>query len=255
MRILTCSAAVLLALATLAPPARADDDVKKVIDKAVKAHGGLDALKKNKDKAVVLKGKMHIESVNIDATTEVSFTGGANKKFRQDLEFTFMGQNIKQAVGYDGKTGWIALNGKVMKTFDSKEEVEALQETLYSEEVAELVMVGDKSLELSIIGEDKVGDTPVIGIRVVKKGHKDVSLFFDKESGLLKKVVNRGLDLQTGTEVEQERFFSDYKEVDGEKRAMKIVMNQDGKKFVELEITEVKYADKLDDDLFVKPKE
>jgi hypothetical protein len=32
-------------------------------------------------------------------------------------------------------------------------------------------------------------------------------------------------------------------------------MHQDGKKFVELEITEAKYADKLDDDLFVKPKD
>ena len=41
--------------------ARADDaDAKKVIDKAIKAHGGAETLAKLKDKSSIIKGKMNI---------------------------------------------------------------------------------------------------------------------------------------------------------------------------------------------------
>ena len=255
MRALRWSAAALLVGLAVALPARADDDAKKVIDKAVKAHGGLEALSKNKDKCVVMKGKMHIAMGGLDATIEAHITGGSDKKFRQDIELSVNGMDFKQSVGFDGTEVWIALNGKLMRTFNKKEDLDAVRETLFSEAAAGLVLLGDKSIETAIIGESKVGETTVIGIRVSKKGRKDVSLYFEKESGLLKKIQNRGMDITSGNEVEQERILEEYKEVDGEKRPGRVVMNQDGKKFVELEITEVKLVDSIGDDIFTKPKE
>jgi hypothetical protein len=257
MRTLLWSAAAVLVGLAIIVPVRADDDAKKVIEKAVKAHGGAENLAKYKDKGAITKGKMHITTMGLelDATMEMTVAHGKTRKFRQDIQLSVMGQDINQQVVYDGKEMWIAINGKVAMTIDKKEDLALLEEAAWSEEAAGLVLLNDKDVETSIIGESKVGDTPVIGIRVSKKGHKDVSLFFDKESGLLKKVQSRGLDFMSRAEVEQERIMDDYKETDGIKHPQKLTIIQDGKKLVEMEITETKYLDTVGDDVFAKPKD
>src|SRR5260370_30988043 len=135
-----------------------------------------------------------------------------------------------------------------------EEELAPIKEAIFAEEAAGLALLGSKDIELSIIGESKVDDTPVVGVRVSKKGHKDVSLYFDKTTHLLRKVESRGMDFQTQMEVAQERIMSDYKERNGVKRPTKVIVNNDGKKVADLEILETKIVDKLDDDTFDKPK-
>ncbi len=231
--------------------ARAEDvDAKKVIEKAIKAHGGAETLAKFKDKSTILKGKMNINVMGgLDATMEM-FAGG--KKFKQVLRFSVMGMDFTQEVGFDGKEMWIALNGKVIMTITGKD-LDAIKESIHAEEMAGLALLGDKGLEFSTIGESKLGDQELIGIRVSKKDHKDVSLFFDKKTGLLAKMENRNLDFQTKEEVNEERIVHDYKDIDGLKRPTRVVMNRDGKKFIEMEITEQKFVDRLDDGTFDKP--
>jgi hypothetical protein len=232
--------------------ARADDDARKVVDKAIQAHGGADKLAKFKDKAAMVKAKMKIyQPMELEATMESSVE---NKKFKHVIQLNVMGMDFTQTVCYDGKELWIALNGKVMTTLNKEEELAALKEAMYAEEMAGLALLGDKNLELSIIGEDKVNDMPVVGVRVSSKGHKDVSLYFDKNSNLLVKMENRGLDFQTQQEVAEERILSDYKDHEGVKRPMKVTMNREAKKFIEMEFTEIKTVDKLDDGTFDKPK-
>src|SRR4051812_8687745 len=106
---------VIAAAAFAAGAARAEDaDAKKVIDKAVAAHGGAEALAKMKDKSSVIKGKLKIEVAGgIEATMEMSVGG---HKFRQDLKGSVMGMDFSQNIVYDGKEMWIAVNGKVMTT-------------------------------------------------------------------------------------------------------------------------------------------
>jgi hypothetical protein len=253
MKALFFSVPAILAL-VCSTSVRADDEAKRVLEQAAKAHGGVENLAKHKDQSVVQKGKMHISTmgVELDGTMEMS----ANiHRFRQDFQFSLMGMDFMQNVAFDGKEMWVSLNGKVVLTQDKKEDLDLIKEMIYSESAATMALMGDKTLELSIIGEDKVGDTPVVGVRVSKKGHKDVSLYFDKETHLLKKTQFRGLDFQSHAEVEEERIMNDYKEVDGEKQPMRLTINRDGKKYLEMEVSETKYVDKLDDNLFAKPKE
>jgi hypothetical protein len=86
-----------------------------------------------------------------------------------------------------------------------------------------------------------------------KKGRKDVSLFFDKKTHLLKKIESRGLSFQSRQEVTQERILDEYKEFDGRMRPTKAIMNQDGMKAVEMEFTGIEFVDSLDDSTFKKP--
>jgi hypothetical protein len=257
MRTLACSAAALVLGLAVVVPARADDDAKKVIDKAVKALGGAEAIAKNKDKGAIVKGKMHISvmGLELDATMEMTVAPGKAHKFRQDIQLSVMGMDVNQTVAFNGKEMWIGVNGAVMQTLDKKEDLELLEEMLWAEEAAGLALLNDKDVKTSVVGESKVGDVPVIGIKVSKKGRRDITLYIEKESGLPKKVEYRTIDFMSKMEIDQERIMDDYKEVDGLKRPNKLTITKDGKKFIEIEVTDVKYVDTVGDDVFAKPKE
>ena len=119
-----------------------------------------------------------------------------------------------------------------------------------AEVVRLLPLLKDKGFELSPIGEVQVAGKPAVGVRVSKKGAKDVSLFFDKTSGLMVKVEHRATDANSGQEVAEERIVLEYQQVAGAPAAKKVLMNRDGKKFMEVEILEIKFPDTIDENEF-----
>src|SRR5437660_11621355 len=122
----------------------------------------------------------------------------------------------------------------------NEEQVTEAKEGMYAGWVATLAPLKGKDFTLAPLGEEKVSGRAAVGIKVSSKGHKDINLYFDTETGMLAKTQTRVKDMMSGTEVDQETLPSDYKDVGGVKRAHKTVINRDGKKFVELEITEFK---------------
>lgn len=250
MRKLLClSIAACLAFAV---PVRAEDDAKKVVEAALKAHGGLEKLTKNKDKGVIQKGKMKLFfPIEAEGPFEMSTSGD---KFRREWNFSLNGMDLKNVAVFDGKGLYVTTAGNTM-SFDKPEDIDVLKEAIHSEKMGGLALLGDKSIELALIGEDKVDDTPVIGVRASSKGHKDVNLYFDKKTHLLKKIVGRTLDFESRMEVEQVKIMEEYAEADGLKRPSRVAIYKDGKKQIELTVDEVKHVDKFDDDTFAKPKD
>ena len=116
-----------------------------------------------------------------------------------------------------------------------------------------LTVLKNKDYELSSLGESKVQDKPTVGVRVSRKGHKDINLFFDKDNGLLLKFEHRTTDFNTMQEVNEERIITEYQDKDGLKEPKKAVVNRDGKKYIDVEVVEVKYLDDIDDTQFSKP--
>jgi hypothetical protein len=106
---------------------------------------------------------------------------------------------------------------------------------------------------VSALPEAKVGDRPAVGVLVQAKGHRDVKLYFDKESGLLVKREQSVLDPMSGKQVVQEVTFADYKEKDGVKVAHTLAMSRAGQKLIEAKVTEFEFLDKPDPKLFTKP--
>jgi hypothetical protein len=111
----------------------------------------------------------------------------------------------------------------------------------------------DSAYELSGLGETKVLDKPAVGIRVSRRGHKDINLYFDKDSGLLVKFDHRTMDFKTMQEVSVEHIVAEYQDKDGLKEPKKGIVNRDGKRFIEAEVVEVKYLDNIDDTQFSRP--
>ena len=248
-RLLT--AAVLVAFA---PAVRAgDDEAKQIVAKAIKAHGGEEFLTKHKAVQATDKGKINIPGVGeVDFTEEFSYL--LPDKFKHTIEFEstnlkvrFVALSVGDKVSVDA-----TVNGQVADLGTNLRE--AYKNVPHVLRVAHLApLLKDKDYELSLIGEDKVEDKKVIGVRVTKKGQKDVSVFFDAETGLLAKMEYQTLDASNGKEVNEERIIKDYtKNKDGVQVPKKTLIKQDGKKFAEYETVEIKYLEKLDDGEFKK---
>ena len=124
--------------------------------------------------------------------------------------------------------------------------------TLYALRGPQLVSsLRGKEFKLSHLGEVKIDDKPAVGLLVNHKDHKDMSLYFDKNTGLPVKTEIRLKEPQ-GQEVTIEFHYGDFKDFDGMKHPTKITIKLDNKEVV-AEVSEIKGEEKLDDSLFAKP--
>jgi hypothetical protein len=247
--------ATMVGLVLVAPRvARADDeaDMKALIEKAVKAHGGLEKLSKNKAVTSKFKGKFYGMGEGIDYSADMSVQGQTQMRF--DLSFDAGGMKITVVNVLNGDKGWSSINGKTEEM--SKEAIDEGKEGLYFGHVATLYPLTEKEFKLSPLGESKVGDKEAVGVKVSRKDHRDVNLFFDKKTNMLLKMEHQSKDVMAGGgEFNQETFYDDYKEIAGTKQPHKLVIKRDGKDYVDAEITETKPVEKLDDKVFDKPKD
>src|SRR5262249_32469191 len=216
---------------------------KAVIDAAIKASGGAEKLAKFNSETWKEKGTYYGMGAGqpYTGTYAVSFPD----RFRMEIEGAFV-------IVLNGDKAWFKAGDNTSEM--GKEQLEEQKENLYASWVASLLPLKDKAFTLAALEEIKVDNRPAVGVKVSRKDHRDGSLYFDKETGLLVKTASHPKDLEAGgKEITQEVFLSDYKEVEGAKVPMKVVVKHDGKQFVEAENVDVKPSPKLDDKTFAKP--
>lgn len=230
---------------------QAEDDPKAVVEKAIKAQGGEANL--TKYKAAHLKGKGTISIMGMDIDFTIEMYSEMPDKVRTDLKLDIMGNQVPVSQIYNGKKGWSIQMGQVMEL--EGDQLEELKEQAYGNYLENLVpLLKDKNLKLEAVPETKVNGKPAVGVKVTSKGHKDTTMYFDKDSGLLVMTKKKTLD-PSMTEVVAESYPSDYKSFNGVKQPTKILVKNDGKKFLEGELNDVKLSEKLDDKIFSKPSD
>jgi hypothetical protein len=243
MRNFVCA---LLAVAFLTAASRADDaaDARAVVDKAIKASGGAAALAKFKAQTFREKGTYYGMGEGLP------YTGIYNivwpERFRMEIEGVF-------TMILAGDKGWVKTEKGVEAM--TPEQLTREKNNMHGPYVASLLPLADKAYTLAMLPEAKVGDKPAAGVKVTCKDRPDVSLWFDKETGLLVKVEQMVQpDDPKAKPVKQETILSDPKEFAGCKIPTNLVIKRDGKAFVEAVMSEVKPAEKLDEKLFSKPE-
>jgi hypothetical protein len=241
---------VVAALVAFAPAtARAADEPKDIVAKAIKAHGGEDVLK-HKAARSKAKGK-----INLPGVGEVEFTQTTAymlpDKFRDTLELSVGGKSVTVLTLLNGDKLTIEVDGKAVDAPDTAKN--SLKDVAYMSEALRLVpLLKDKKYELSLIGEEKVEGKKTTGIRVSAKGQKDISIYFEKETWLMTKIEMRTTD-DSGNEITEERIITEYKKNgNGPPMPKKILVKRDGKTFVDAEMLELEYLEKIDDSEFKK---
>ena len=244
---------LLFAVLLVGPAARAaDDDIKAILIKAVKAHGGEKALTKYKATRSKAKGKLVIPDVGeVEFTQEVSMM--FPDKFKETMDLTIGGNQVQVVTIANGDKISIEAGGKEVPLTDALKGV--MKDAQHVMKASRLLpLLQDKGLELSQLGEVKVEGKPAVGVRVSSKGRKDLSLYFDKVTGLLAKVERRAIEPTSGKEYTEERIVLEYNKPNklGFPTPKKVLVKQDGKKFMEAEVTESTQLEKIDASEFEK---
>jgi hypothetical protein len=225
---------------------RADDktDARAIIAKAIKAGGGAEKLAKYQAMTWKEKGTYYGMGAGLPYTG--SYAVQLPHQFRMEIE-GFM------TIVLNGDKGWITEGGIAREM--SKEQVAEQKEGLHASSVGTLLpLLKDKAYALTALGATEVEKQPAVGVKVAHKDHRDVALFFAKDTGLLIKAEYRvKAEEQGGQEVKQEVFYADHRGSDGVKVPMKITIKRDGKLYVDAEFHELKAEGKLNDSVFAKP--
>jgi hypothetical protein len=229
---------------------QADDqaELRAVVDRAIKAQGGLELLSKYKAYQAKDKGTFHGMGTPIPYTGEFTFQGA--DQFRVAIEGDVNGQKFKFVQVLNKDKGWLSIMGMTQEM--DKERLAEEREQAYAGWVATLIPLQDKAFKLAPVGETQVDNQPAVGVRVSREGHRDVTLYFDRKSHLLVKAETRAKE-DGGMEVTAETFYSDYKGDGAGKQPYKLIIKHDGKLFVESEITEYKAFEQAEEGTFDKP--
>jgi hypothetical protein len=227
-----------------------ESEARSTVLKALKAHGGAEKLAKLK--AVQAKGAGTLEINNMVAKVSTETFVQFPDKVKNVVELEINNMNIAVTSVFNGTTAWVHVMGRTMELKDKKL-IEMFHENMYAERVTALVELTDPKYQLDLMGEVKIMNQDAIGVRVSSKGRRDVSLFFDKKTHLLIKSESRGVDPISNQEVNMEKYFSDFREVDGIQSPRKVTIHTDGKKLGDMEISEVRYLERHDDGVFAMP--
>lgn len=176
---------------------------------------------------------------------EATYTAQWPDKFKVEIghEFTMV---------LNGDHGWIRTDGNTRDM--SRAELDEHLEGRYAVWVMSLLPLGDRAFKLSPLGERKVGDRTTTGVRVSRRGHADVDLYFDLRTGLLARCDTRYKEARTGNQINQECTFDAYRDADGSgvRIPTKASIVRNGKRVVETDV-ETRSLHKLDDRFFEKP--
>ncbi|MGH7226271.1 MAG: hypothetical protein ACRELF_23895, partial [Gemmataceae bacterium] len=239
-----------VALATCAAGyAEAQEEARALIERAVKAHGGTEALSRIHADKVKFKGTLvtqgHTTPIVVEATTQLP------SKYKCVIEMNHNGDRHTIVHVVNGDQIYITLDGSAPKV--EKAQLSEIRNGLELERAKRLLpLLNDKSYQLAVVDGITVNDRPAAGVRISGRGRKEMRLYFDKEYGLLVRAENR-LDDGKGKEIRQHFFFGDFKDIGGYKRATKVRAYRDGRQIMEAELLDAKLLDKVDETEFAKP--
>ena len=233
---------------------RADDaaDAKAIIEKAIKARG-------DKPGAVPVgttwKEKIVFDGLGEGPTLDTEWTFQPPDKLRINITVAFQGQTVNLVVVVNGEKTWYLLNGQTQEG-DGPQLAATLGEMNRMWATALTPLLTDGEFQLSTTKEKMVNGKPAAGVAVRNGKRPVVTLYFDKDSGLLVKREATVKDETTdGKEVLEEVILSDYKEADGQKYHTKVVVTRDGKPWYRSEVSKPSVVEKPDPKLFDKPTE
>lgn len=235
-----------VALALLVLPLAAQDKPEDVIKTAIKAHGGLDALKKYPAGNSKIAGKVIAGKAELPFTGTLAFS--IPGKVRVEMTIEAGGQKTTLVQVVNGDKVKQTENGKASTLADGVKN--ELRESAVIQEMSLLYPLLDPAKYTLTADKDATYDGHECAVVVVKgKDLKETRLAFDKKTGTLTALQRKGLNPQQQS-VDELTVFSDYKTIDGMVVPMKSKVSHNGQPFLEITVTDYKPLEKADDKLF-----
>lgn len=229
---------------------RADDTetAQLIIERAIRAHGGTNALARARHMVRQLKATTFLANKQIQFTASIVVR--LPDRSRTALETDVGGQKRLMLFVVDGDKGWKLTDGAAVDL--PRAELETFREQYYVVWLMTLVpLKSTTDFTLKPLSEIMVHGKPAAGVLVTRKGFPDVKLYFDKQNDVLVKMELRSRE--AGVPVAKEIFFSEWKEFEGVLVPTKEILLFNSEKAGEATVVDVKFPEKLDDAVFARP--
>lgn len=203
---------------------------RAVLQKAQQAAGGAEKLAAVKDVSKTSKLQGVQGMMSAEQTTQVILPD----VLRQDNTLPFG----KITVYVEGTSGWMATPQG--RTPLPPPQLQQTQSALFRLREALLLSDGDASRQVNFIEEAEVDSKAADVIEISKEGGQFVRLWVDSASGDILKSAYKG-DALRGAPADIEEIYSDYREVDGLRTPFAITILQNGEKYLDAQVVEVKF--------------
>ena len=236
-----------VAVAAFAGAAARGQEARETIDRAVRAVGGSSKLDKLKVMTYTARGTIASPAGDVAATREVM----AQWPDLYRSTFGLILGDVKQQVtiALQGDRGWRAVGAQADDL--GLEETQVVRIDVYVAWLTTLRPLTDGSATLAAIPGATVNGRATVGVKATNRGRPDVSLYFDKETGLLVKAAFS--TREAGVQIQKESVFADHKDFGGVKLPTRQTDFQNGKKAAEWTVTGYQFPDKIDRAKFAKP--
>ncbi len=226
---------------------RADEGAEKaqkIINRAIKAMGGSEALEKKK--IVVMKETGTYYGMDDALPYESEYKMQFPKRSRMEIINVF-------TIVVNDTQAWTSTMGETTEV--EGDQLTEQREGMHIAYITSLIPLAKpgKVYRLSLAAEEKVDGELCDGVKVESDKHRSVKLFFSRKTGLLRKSEATVRSSELSEDVVQVTIYKDYRDVDNVKTAFKMVVNRDGKVYIESETTKVSYPKEADASWFKKP--
>jgi hypothetical protein len=209
---------------------------EQLLDKYVQASGGAAAIDKVTSR--VMKGK--IEFGEISAAIDI-YTKDRDMR----ISFTHMpeGDNV---TAFDGHAGWMGAPGHPVREMHGGD----LDGASIDADLHLATHLKQMFSEMKVRGTEQIGDHDSYVFEGQREGKPPIQLYFDKQSGLLVRMVRLGETAlgRMPTQID----YADYRDTEGVKIPYKWTLARPSGRFT-IQVSEVKQNIPVDDAKFAKP--
>jgi hypothetical protein len=234
--------------------AAADEKAEAVVKKAIEAHGGADNLNKYKAAKFTMKGEISVLGMDLDFTGDIAYSLPDRFRLNMTMDVMCMKMVIHQVVKGDKVKNSVKVGDTAVAIDDDKEKEELKAAAAFQEAEQLTPLLDPKKFDIKAADDEDVDGKKAAVIKVKSKAvDKEMTICFDKTTGLIVKTAHKGLGPGEGgqsVEVFEESYPSEYKKVNGLQVPTKIVLNHDGKKFMTATMSDYEILEKLDDKEF-----
>jgi hypothetical protein len=219
--------------------------------KAFDALGSRDKLEQIK--VVQIKGKGQFTTAK--NVNDITLTWQSIQRFKYVEKFGTV--NMEQGFVLKGDQGWTWFDSKMMVL--DKDKAGQMQLFAYSLSLSNLLPLKEIGFDLVKGVNLKVRNRNCYSMNVKFAGRPDFLLFFDEETNLLAKSEARTRFMEMGTFKTQDKdtlveyYYSNYKKTNDVNHWWKVEQYRDGKRYADLELSNIQFFDKVDEAFFSVP--
>jgi hypothetical protein len=226
--------------------ARGDEKANEFLKKCVAALGDEKKILADKKGKYQLEGSFQIQGMDVEFSMETTYDGPNKEATEMTIKVAGMEIPLRQIKNGDK----VKMIVNKMEQQLPQEAIDELHQSTIQQRVIRVAPILDEKMDAKIESEStKVNGVETVVLSVRSEKLKEVKIYFDKKTLLMVKLDSEGFS-QEMKKCNQEQIFSEYKEVHGYKRPLKLEVIQDGKPFMKATGSNHQILEKVDPKLF-----